>query len=65
VVSNFDHFVTQWMSVVISMLGNEVSSSNVRVKSLSTSPKTRMFHSPGAYSGTSPTWRTGNRLVRY
>ena len=65
-VSNFDHLVTQWMSVVISTDGRACSCAQLRRSGRSTRPATEMSHSARSpYFGTSPTCSTGKRSVKY
>src|SRR6266568_1423804 len=64
-VSSFDHFVTQWMSAVISSVGSARNSSQVQRRGSSTSPATVKSHRSNGVCGVGPADRTGKSLVRY
>src|SRR5215203_7219361 len=64
-VSSFDHFVTQWMSVVISSEGSCLNSSQVHLLGSSISPTTEKSHSSSRVRGVGPAERTGKPSSRY
>src|SRR5215204_6481995 len=57
--------VTQWMSCTFSAFGSALSSSQLSVIGVSTSPKTRKSHVARSVSGTEPACSTGHFSVRY
>src|SRR3954447_7833639 len=63
VVSNFDHFVTQWMSTVTVSLGSARSCFHVQVAPWPTAPPTEKLHSAGGVCGVGPADRTGKSVV--
>src|SRR5215472_16815473 len=64
-VSSFDHFVTQWISTVISSLGSARNSSHVQLRGSLTSPLMVKFHRSGGVCGVGPADSTGKSLVTY
>jgi hypothetical protein len=64
-VPNFDHFVTQWMSLVISSEGSCLNSSHVHLLGSSTSPKMEKSHSESGVRGVGPAESTGKSSTRY
>src|SRR5215210_798320 len=64
-VPSLDHFVTQWMSRVISSDGRARNSSHDHVFGLSTSPSIEKLHSESGVRGVGPAERTGKPSTRY
>src|SRR3954469_12502106 len=64
-VSSFDHFVTQWMSTVISSLGNAWNSAQLHPRASSISPTTEKFQTSIDRCGVTPAESTGKSEVRY
>src|SRR5215212_7920234 len=64
-VPNFDHLVTQWMSVVISSEGSSLNSSHTHLFGSSTSPTMEKSHSSSGVRGVGPAESTGNPSTRY
>src|SRR5258706_10327144 len=64
-VSSFDHFVTQWMSRVISSLGRARNSSQFHRRGSSKSPTIEKSHSSSDVCGVGPAERTGKSRVTY
>src|SRR3989442_3476173 len=65
VVSNFDHFVTQWMSLVTVSDGRARSSFHVQRLGSSISPSIENDHWSRFGRGVGPAERTGKSLTRY
>src|ERR671920_2312804 len=64
-VPNLDHFVTQWISLVISSEGSCLNSSHVHLLGSSTSPTMEKFYSSKGVRGVGPAERTGKPSSRY
>src|SRR3989442_10035767 len=64
-VSNFDHFVTQWMSLVTCSVGSLRNSSHVQLRGLSISPSMTKLHSATGMRGVGPADNTGKSFTRY
>src|SRR5579862_2431315 len=64
-VSNFDHRVTQWMSVLTVFVGSAVNCPHVSSTGFSTRPKTLNRHFAGSKRGGVPTCSTGKSRARY
>src|SRR4026209_2177989 len=64
-VSSFDHFVTQWMSVVIVSEGRATNSSHGHDTGSSTAPRIVKLHSSNGVWGVGPAERTGKSPVTY
>src|SRR5438445_8126819 len=64
-VSNLDHFVTQWMSLVTCSVGSLRNSSHVQFLGLSISPSMTKLHSATGMRGVGPADNTGKSLTTY
>src|SRR6266446_58767 len=65
VVSNFDHLVTQWMSLVTLSVGNAVKSFQFHRFGWSISPSMEKLHWSRFTRGVGPADRTGKSLTTY
>src|SRR6266404_562573 len=64
-VSNLDHFVTQWMSLVTCSVGSLRNSSHVQLLGLSISPSMTKLHSATGMRGVGAADNTGMSLTTY
>jgi len=64
-VSNFDHFVTQWMSFVIVSRGSAWNSSYDHERGSSISPPMAKLQEERSGRGVGPAERTGKPRSRY
>src|SRR5512133_4043330 len=64
-VSNFDHLVTQWMSVLMVSDGSAVKSLHVQDFVCSTAPRMVKLHALSGECGVGPAERTGKSVVTY
>src|SRR5438552_2262286 len=64
-VPNFDHFVTQWMSVVIDSRGRAWNSSHVQRADFPSAPRSVKSHFESGVCGVGPAESTGKSRVSY
>src|SRR5438552_19114459 len=64
-VPNFDHFVTQWMSVVIDVRGSALNSSQLQRAVFASTPRMVNVHRLSGVRGVGPAERTGKSFVSY
>src|SRR5687767_8447222 len=64
-VPNFDHFVTQWMSVVSRVRGRALNSSQLHCAVLPSTLRSVKLHFVRGVRGVGPAERTGKSFVSY
>jgi hypothetical protein len=65
IVSNLDHFVTQWMSLVVVWRGSAMNSSQVQRALLPSAPRRVKSQALSGVRGVGPAERTGKSRVSY